>query len=344
MQSAHPTHLSDSLRVCGRGKSLIRSTAKTKKAKNQRRGDVTSASVTNFPRRRLFQRAWDRLRHADWRVWAVLGAVVVSVIATGALYYYHLGLDPATHFGAVFASWVGGVALFVVAGAVVAIVSLARPEEDSFDARARILFRRKTGNHIEYIINRIGSILEQYAESQILKVRIEKYHEPTKTFFVTLYNNTIIRGYIDDIFSTYHSPLEYEEVTIPPPGEQSNSLTLVRIQGKPLGYKEVFTTHILREITTVVSPNDSAKLEFEIAFWVRANNECNSQICVRYTHFFRLSFENVLPVPVKIEIKNPEGTRWDQIIINPGEEPKTVHAAGDLKPGVTAVEYRILEP
>jgi hypothetical protein len=76
----------------------------------------------------------------------VLGALAVTLVATATIYILGIGLDPATHFGAVFAGWVSGVALFVVLGVVVAVVSLEPPEKESFDSRARILFRRQTGN------------------------------------------------------------------------------------------------------------------------------------------------------------------------------------------------------
>jgi hypothetical protein len=287
---------------------------------------------------------WYRLWHVDWRVRAVLVAVLASVIVTGFFYYFHIGLDPATHFGAVFASWVGGVALFVVAGAVVAIVSLTRPEEEPYDARARILFRRKTGSHIDYIINRIGTILEQYAETQVLSVRIEKYHDTSKTFYLTIANETIIRGYIDDIDSTYVSQIEYNNITLPPPGEAENFISFVRVKGQPVGGRETFSDHIHRDITTVVTPKESCKAEFTMSFWTRANDETNSQESVRYTQLFRLEVENLLDRPVKFEIHNPQRGRWDQVIINPLEAPKPVHTMADLRPGIKAVEYRLLEP
>jgi hypothetical protein len=85
-------------------------------------------------------------RRVDWRAWVVLGALAVTLVATATIYILGIGLDPATHFGAVFAGWVSGVALFVVLGVVVAVVSLEPPEKESFDSRARILFRRQTGN------------------------------------------------------------------------------------------------------------------------------------------------------------------------------------------------------
>src|SRR4029079_3618023 len=96
----------------------------------------------------------------EGRSGAVFLAAVICILATVFIYWMGYGLDPATHFGAAFASWVGGLVLFVVAGTVVALVSLVRPENESFDARARILFRRQTGKHIDYIVDRIKGVLE----------------------------------------------------------------------------------------------------------------------------------------------------------------------------------------
>src|SRR5436190_11638910 len=85
----------------------------------------------------------------DWRVGAVLAAYVISIAGTLLIYYYDIWGkaktatifgDPATHVGAVFAGWVAGLVLFTIGG-VAALVSLARPERESFDSRARILFR-----------------------------------------------------------------------------------------------------------------------------------------------------------------------------------------------------------
>jgi hypothetical protein len=306
---------------------------------------AASTSLSHLPRRRLFQRAWDRLRHVNWRVWAVLAAVVVCLIVTAIPYYYHLGLDPTTHFGAVFAGWVGGVALFVIAGAVVAIVSLARPEEDSFDARARILFRHQTGKHIDYIIHRISSILEQYTESHIHIVRIQKYHEPSRTFYVIINNETNVRSYIEDVQSHYEIVLDYKEVTLPPEtGEIPNILTFIRVEGKPLVGRHVFSDSISHRELSTVKPNASSKAECELSFWIRANDEENSVMCVRYTQFLTVYFENVTDRPITIEFQNLERNRWDKVIIEPVESPKPILTVTDLMPDVNAFVYRILAP
>jgi hypothetical protein len=294
------------------------------------------------PAQRLFKRVAARLRHTDWRIWSVLIAVLVSVAATVVVYLFKRGLDPATHFGAVFASWVGGVALFVVAGAVVAIVSLARPEEESFDARARILFRRQTGKHIDYIIGRIGRILEQYAESQIIKIRFEKYHADDRKFYIIITNETILRGYIDDIISHYESPMEYEEVSPPPANGAPNAVRFIRVQGVPIVGNVEFADRIKHVIETAVPANDSVKIEFEIGFWVRAEDEANSQTCVRYTQLFRLLTENTTGTTVRLRMKKFGDDRPIEVIVNPGDPPRPILELRDLPPDAQVVEFYLL--
>ena len=93
---------------------------------------------------------------ADWRFKAIFCAWLVSVLLTLAIAFwgYNFDLD-APFWASVFTSWVAGVTLFTVVGGVVAGVSLVLPEKESFDTRARILFRRQSGLHIDYIVLRI---------------------------------------------------------------------------------------------------------------------------------------------------------------------------------------------
>jgi hypothetical protein len=141
----------------------------------------------------------------DWRVWAVLIAMVLSIVATILIYRSGIDTNPATEFGAVFASWVGGVALFVVLGLAVAVVSLAQPEQESFDARARILFRRATGKHIDYIVSQIKETLEHYAEKAEIKVRITDYSPAEKKYLISVSDTVLVRSYLDDVETSYTS-------------------------------------------------------------------------------------------------------------------------------------------
>jgi hypothetical protein len=298
---------------------------------------------------RFVSKTWDRIKRTDRRVWAVLAAVAVTVIITVVIYLLPIDRDPVKGFGAAFAAWVGGVALFLVAGAVVAIISLAQPERESFDARARILFRRQTGDHIEYIIRRIGGVLEQYAESQIITVTVRKNDSAHSHYFVGLRNDTVVRSYIEDVTSTYTSPVEYADMTLPPAsGESPNCLTLLRSisgdQVKVITTGRTFQTEIRETVTTELAANEPAKIEMELEHWVRANDEENSHTAARYTQLFEINFENHTNEVVRIEVQRDRSTAPEVISLNPGEPPKNGLRARNLYPEAMASIYRIRYP
>ncbi len=257
-------------------------------------------------------------RRLDRRAWVVLAALAVTLAATAAVYAFGLGLDPATHFGAVFAGWVSGVALFVVLGVVVAIVSLDPPERASFDARARILFRRQTGPHIDYIVRRIGNVLEHYAESSAVTVSIDKYHAGERKYRISVLQETRVRSYIDDIESRYSTTVEYAEVTPPPADEQANRLVFIRIDGRGIEGSRDFRSEISRPITTTVVKDNAVTVSFNIEFWVEAESEPNQLSCSRFTQSFRLFFENRLNRPVNIRMLAVPGADEKSVHVRPG--------------------------
>ena len=71
----------------------------------------------------------ERIRWLDWRIWGHPCHGVVAIAATYLVYWLGYGHNPSTFFGAIFAGWIGGLALFVVGTLVVAIVSLVKPEQ-----------------------------------------------------------------------------------------------------------------------------------------------------------------------------------------------------------------------
>src|SRR5262249_5669575 len=100
-----------------------------------------------------------------WRAFIIVGVAAIAIAETCIVYLAGGGHNPVTFFGAVFTAWIGGLALFGITGIVVAIISLSRPENESYDARARILFRKQTGKHIDYAIEKIKESVEHYGES-----------------------------------------------------------------------------------------------------------------------------------------------------------------------------------
>lgn len=286
----------------------------------------------------------DWIRRLDWRVTAVIIAAAISVLATLAVYASGYGLDPATHFGGVFASWVGGLALFVVAGVVVAIVSLARPEDESFDARARILFRRQTGKHIDYIVAKIKEALEHYAETTVTKISVRAFHPGEKKYRISSSSDVKVRSYLDDVETTYSSHLSLSNVTAPPQGGEANRLAFIRVSGDAIGGPEDFLQSVTRPISCRIKENGVCDVSSMTEFWIKADDEPNTHKPKRYTQTLRLHFENLLPGNSAVEIKlTTDGTNWTTLRLAPGASKQAVEIK-DIPPGTQAYDYRVLAP
>ena len=59
----------------------------------------------------------------DWRGWVIVGVAIACIVATYFVWNAGYGHDPITPFGAIFAAWIAGLALFVITGILVALVS-----------------------------------------------------------------------------------------------------------------------------------------------------------------------------------------------------------------------------
>jgi hypothetical protein len=284
------------------------------------------------------------MRNLDWRGWSVVAAAVLSVLGTAGIYWSGYGLDPATHFGAAFASWVGGLALFLVAGTVVALVSLVRPENESFDARARILFRRQTGKHIDYIVDRIKGVLEHYAEKTTIKVTIKSFNEEARKYRISALSTVLVRSYLDDVETTYISHLSRTEVTAPPPNGEPNRLVFARVAGNPIGVSEEFQDSIERPVSCRIDRNGTCEVTSLVDTWVRADDESNTHTPRRYTQILTLEFENLMPSDRPVEVKlTLDGTTWlsEQL---PHGTSKQVAEIKDIKPETMAFDYKIMGP
>jgi hypothetical protein len=198
----------------------------------------------------------------DWRVAAIWAVVLIALGATTILLAGGYWQQPNTFIGSVFASWVAGLALFTVVGLVVALVSLARPEQESFDARARILFRQQSGKHIDYIIKRIGGVLAHYNENTSIKVIVSDYHAEEKKLLITCESKTEVKSYIDDITSTVISRIKLKNVTPPPSGGVSNRILFLRVDKSSLpALTRDFIDQIDLPYNVTVEPNSSSEIE-----------------------------------------------------------------------------------
>jgi hypothetical protein len=287
---------------------------------------------------------FDLARRVDWRVWAVVAPSVATLVATGIVYWFGLGLDPSTHFGAIFASWVSGLALFIVVGSVVALVSLARPEGESFDSRARILFRRQTGKHIDYIITKITEVLEHYAEQTIIKISIQDYEPAQQKYRISSASDVLVRSYLDDVQTIYNSHFELKDVTPPPPGGSPNRLVILRVDKKPVGKPEDFVNVIFRPLSCRIDADKSCEINTVTEYWLQADDESNVHRPRRYTQWLSLHFENLTNSGQTVSVKvSRDGTSWATEQLHHGVS-KQVLEVRDVKPDEIAFDFRILKP
>jgi hypothetical protein len=203
-------------------------------------------------------------------------------------------LDPIHLLGAIYAAWVGGVALFALVGLVVAIASLARPEQDHFEARARNLVRGKTGNHIDYILRRLKEIVEPYVEYTERRFIISGYDEAEKKIHVACVTKTSLKSFLDDIETEFTGFASYADACAPPPGAGQNCLVYVKVGDKTVvDYKE-FGESIKEEFNVVIPRHGHTDVEHRLDYWIRDTEEDNRLHSVRYTRRIKLVFENGL--------------------------------------------------
>jgi hypothetical protein len=275
----------------------------------------------------------------DWRVYIILAVVFAAIAASGAIYYLGYGHDPTTFFGAIFTAWIGGLALFVITGIIVAVISLSRPENESYDARARILFRKQTGKHIDYIIQKIKEGVEHYGETVHTKVAIKEYHEGERKFLLSIYDCIVLKSYLNDIETMWESEIDFSDVLPPPPGRQPNRLVYVRINNVPTGISQDFNDHIKTPISTRIERNGECKVERLVEHWTEAENEDNDDTTIRYARRLTLQFENLTGIPITIKL-TADGERPVDIAVAPGEE-KQVLDLNDVLPETKVYIYRI---
>lgn len=292
----------------------------------------------------VFERTRNWLSRMDWRIGAVLLATDVSVAAT--LTGFDLGLngDAGGKFlHDVFAAWVGAIAFFGIVGLVVTVVSLARPEEERFENRARILFRGQDGRHIEYIVKRISETFEQYAEHVTDVITIRDFDQTSGRFLVNAEATTILRNYIDDVQSKFESRIRMQDVADPPPGRQPNRLTFLDVGGASTGSRVFRDGRLAVPIETIIPKRGSCRVAYGMEYWVQAGTEPNTYAPVRYTLYVGLTIRNHIPdgLPVHIRLTKDGGGTFDDHHLRPGEE-RLICEARDLEPATEAYDFRIL--
>jgi hypothetical protein len=288
-------------------------------------------------------RLWRRWKSIDWRIKAIVIPVVLASAASGLIWYLGHGRNPTTFFGAVFAAWIGGLALYAVIGSVVAYVSLPRPERESFDARARILFRHQSGKHIDYIITRFKTLLEHYTERTVIKVILIDYDPPSKKVRISCETKTTVRAYIDDIVSTFSSEIKLTEIADAPSGKEGNRIVFLRLNNVPqTDCRCDFVGSVHRPYHVAIEPKSVCEIERCSQVWTVVDTEDNTHTPVRYTQELILDFENRLPsgTAVVIRLSRDAGQNWEDIELRSGES-KTACSCKDASPGTEIYRYRV---
>lgn len=284
-------------------------------------------------------RRW--LTSLDWRIGAILLATVASVLISLVIYATGQARDPGEFWGAVFAAWLGAVSFFVVVGAAVAIISLTKPEDEPFEARARILFRRETGPHIEYIISKINEVLEHYSEKTSNKIIILDYNETAGKYRIAFEGDSSVRGYIDDIDATYKSEVEYDEITEPPENGTKNTLVYFRINGEAQDISKSTSGNSIRyPFKATTKMKNALDIAFRVEVWLCASTEPISHTVARYTQLLSLHIENRLLHQTKVHITRGDSHNPDVVWVPPGEV-RQPYTGSDLRTGATAYEIRI---
>jgi len=276
----------------------------------------------------------------DKRVKFVILIAFLCVLASVVIYYTGHGRNPETFFGATFASWIGGLALFIITGIIIFFFSMARPETGSFDSRARILFRGQSGQHIDYIVERIKGMLEHYAERTEIRITIRSFDVGESKYRISSSNTALVRSYIDDVETTYVSALGRNDVTSPPAGGEPNRLVYLRMNGDPIGTSEDFQNAFKRAVSCRIARNESCNVSWLMDYWVRANEESNTHTTRRYTQNLTLTFENLIPRSVNLTL-NLGGDQWisEQL---PSGASKRVAVLNDIWPQTVAYNYKLL--
>ncbi len=289
---------------------------------------------------------WKRVQRYDWRVIGLVGALAVAGVATVVMPLLGYSVEPSTKFGAFYASWLAGVLLFATVGIIVAVASMVRPHEDWFEARARNLFRRASGEKIDYIIDRLRT-LEHYSEKTAVKITVRDFVEcdGEKKYLVEDFDSMEIKSFIDDIDTSFESRYELSDITPPPSKHGSkNCLVYVKVNRAFDVERVIFEGAVEHSYTVPVKRNSFGVVDTLACLWVRADDEVNSHEPKRFTERLTVDVENRLlthqPVKVRLFVEGKEPQEFE--IESAGL--KRVYEAQDLRPGAIAYDLRILAP
>jgi hypothetical protein len=260
----------------------------------------------------------------DWRKRVITCSVGAAAIATFAIWLcFPDATDVQTFFGAAFASWVGGFVLFIITGLVIAAVTLIRPDEELFEARARNLLQRQTGPHINYIVGKLHDLFEPYLIDHKRTLTIMDYDPVSGAFLVNQETELVYGSYLVDIPVTFDSRIGYQNGTPAPDGKQKCCITYLRVDGKNVGEFEEFETEVVRPFQMQVLPKTPVTVRHRMALWIREKDEPNRQRIIRFTRNIKVTVHNQLAAR-SIEVTQPGNADLNRVV-HPGDAIEVVN-------------------
>ena len=278
----------------------------------------------------LFDAPPYRLSRINWRVQAILIPTFLSVAAT--LIGFAAGLhEPGWGFAKdVFAGWVGGVAFFGFVGLLIAIASLARPDDDPYDARVRVLVRGKTGPHIDDLTARLKSTLAHYAGRVTRTVTVERFDPASGMYLVQVGVKTVILSYVDDTETVYASAVSYKPDHPPPPGEAHRLVRLSGTRASEAPLAQTTADELRRDYVADVARENECVIDFDLRIWVKAGTEALNYRPVRFTRAVGLEIRNNLNRDLVLRIAWHKST--EQALTLKAGSPATTLEASEVPP------------
>ncbi|NTI49010.1 hypothetical protein G6L94_11855 [Agrobacterium rhizogenes] len=287
-----------------------------------------------------------RILWGDWRIRSVfISFVIASAVTLGFYHFVSDATNASTFIGAAFASWVSGLLLFIFVGLMVTIVSLSRPEHELFEARARNLLRRQTGNHIDYMVGRLHEVLEAYTASSLKKITILDYDEQEQKFHTSHLTENVLKGYLDDKAVDHPTKIKYTAYCTAPAGKQRPSLSFLEVNGDKVGDAVEFDEQIERPFRIQIPLDGAYKgkcvARHRYTYWMQAQAERNVGSSIRYTRELVVEVENQLPtteIAVLIMTNEVEAQR---IVVQPGATQRII-SLSEITPKDELYDFRIV--
>ncbi|MBR9973092.1 hypothetical protein [Magnetospirillum sulfuroxidans] len=148
----------------------------------------------------------------DKRKLVVVAACAAAAILT--LFFAQLSVEKALFWPGFYQSWTAGFVAFMLFGVATTVASLAKPEDDDFDRRVRILFGGQTGRHIDYIAGAVAKV-GYYADLIERVYCIEQMDFTQDCYLMSVSHRASIRHYIRDVASTEFLEFSYVPDLVP---------------------------------------------------------------------------------------------------------------------------------